>query len=157
MHAIWQDLRSASRLLYRSPGFAAVVILTLALGIGGNTAIFSLVDTVFFRPLPIHEPDRVLRLLDSQAGPDGHRRTYGMHTRNIAMLRESNTAFDSIVALSGADLTLPGSDSPERIHTVYRSGDWNGTPGETYFFVVTSVNSANQESAHSMEIKAVIP
>ena len=127
MGTLLNDLRSALRVLQRSPGFAAIVILTLTLGIAGNTAIFSLVDTVFFRPLPIHEPERVLRLLDSQAGPDGHRRTYGMHTRNIEVLREDNKVFDSIVALSGADLTLTGRDAPERINAVYRSGDWART------------------------------
>jgi putative ABC transport system permease protein len=127
MQSIWQDLQSAFRLLRRSPGFAAMVILTLALGIGGNTAIFSLVDTIFYRPLPIKQPDRVLRLLDSQVGPDGHRNTFGMHMRNIEVLRQSNTTFDSIVALSGADLAFTGTDAPERINAVYRSGDWSET------------------------------
>ena len=62
MQTLWRDLRSAARTLWKHPGFAAATILTLALGIGANSAIFALVNATLLRPLPFRDPDRLVML-----------------------------------------------------------------------------------------------
>jgi hypothetical protein len=62
METFWPDLRFGFRQLLNKPGFALIATLSLALGIGANTAIFSLVDAVLLRPLPFHDPDRLVTI-----------------------------------------------------------------------------------------------
>src|SRR5260370_21406141 len=73
MSAFLLDLRYAGRVLRRTPGFAAIVVAVLALGIGVNSAVFSVVNAVLLRPLPYHDPDRLYRLdeLDPKGQPTG--------------------------------------------------------------------------------------
>src|SRR3981189_3735650 len=71
MHTFWQDVRYGLRMLAKNPGFASIAILTLALGIGANTAIFSLMDQILLRRLPVAHPDE-LDILRSPRRAQGH-------------------------------------------------------------------------------------
>ena len=73
VEALIYDVRYGLRTLRRSPGFTAVAILTLALGIGANTAIFTLIHALLMKPLPVHEPDRLVALSDPDKGASGTR------------------------------------------------------------------------------------
>jgi putative ABC transport system permease protein len=111
----WQDVRYGMRLIGRAPGFAAAAILTVALGIGATTAIFSVVYSVVLQPLPYREPDRLVNLW-STAVKRGFARAYvGM--ANVYDWKARNHMFEDIAALRAvANFNLTGQGEPERLN-----------------------------------------
>ncbi len=111
-----QDVRFALRGLRRNPGFSAVVILTLALGIGANTAIFSVVDTVLFRALPYQQGDRLVRLkqVDPQSGIDNDML---FSVKEIADYRTQRQLFDAVAEYHSMWFNLLGDGDPLRVQT----------------------------------------
>src|ERR1700733_14497395 len=103
-----QDLRFGSRMLIKNPGFAIVAILTLALGIGANTAIFSYVDGVLLKPLPYQNPERICMVWEKPPGGDRN----GISTLNFLDWASQNTVFENLAAQRGDSLTMTGSDKP---------------------------------------------
>src|SRR5580693_6015819 len=93
METLLQDLRYALRQVKKSPGFATVAILTLAVGIGTNTAIFSFVDALYLKPLAVSEPERLVRIYAK--GPSGHYGA-GFSYPEFALLRDHNSSFTAL-------------------------------------------------------------
>jgi predicted permease len=110
---LWHDLRYGFRVLWKNPGFTLVVVLTLALGIGANTAIFSVVDAVLLRPLPFPHPEQLVLVRDDLAGRQME--NVGMSVPELKDLQQSADVFEEVAGVWPVDANLTGSDRPERI------------------------------------------
>src|SRR6476661_8437884 len=107
------ELRYAIRQLLRSPGFTLVAIVGLALGIGANVAFFSVVDSVFLRPLPYHEPDRVVRLASTSQAQRLTR--VGFSYPRYLAVQERQQVFSDLSLSTGNAFTLTGKGDPEQL------------------------------------------
>jgi putative ABC transport system permease protein len=117
-----QNLRYAARMLRRSPGFTLVAILTLALGIGANLAIFTVVHAVLLQPLAYPHPEQLVRVYDDLHGSNSH--DVGMSPPELWDLRDKSGVFQDISALWSADANLTGGDHPERIELLGTSANY---------------------------------
>lgn len=105
METLFQDLRYGVRMLLKSPGFTAVAVLTIALGIGATTAIFSVVNAILLRPLPYKEPDRLVKLWEVHKS-NGSRITVSIP--NFLDWKNENQSFVEMAAFGWKELTLTG-------------------------------------------------
>ena len=111
MFKLLQDVRYAFRLLAKSPGFTAIAILTLALGIGANTAIFSVVNGVLLRPLPFRDPSQLVLIAEKSSFP-----VISTSYENYLDWRDQSHSFESMEATRGGAITLTGAGDPERLN-----------------------------------------
>jgi predicted permease len=107
-----QDLRYGSRVLVKSPGFSLIAILTLALGIGANTAIFSVVNGVLLNPLPFHDPHQLVSMFQEMPNFKNGSISY----LNFTDWRRMNTTFAAMAAYRSTGFNLSGNGEPERLH-----------------------------------------
>jgi len=111
MTGVFQDLRYALRMLAKAPGFTAVAVITLALGIGANSAIFSVMEGVLLKPLPYPQADRIMFLSEwSEQIPD-----MSISMANFNDWRAQNKSFENMGAFQGADAVWTGKGDPERL------------------------------------------
>src|SRR5205807_1047530 len=120
MQPLWQDLRYGVRMLLKKPGFTIIVMLTLSLGIGANTAIFSVINAVLLRPLPYAEPDRLVTLWERN--PRRHIEQERVSPPNFAEWREQSHVFEQIAYWSGlGDFNVVNADGVEKARCAYVS------------------------------------
>lgn len=120
MRTLWQDLRYGARMLLKHPGFTLVASLTLALGIGANSVIFSFVNAVLLRPLPLREPEQLVKIWENK--PDMIQGTASIP--NLKDWREQNDVFTGITAYQFGSFSLSGRDQPARVLGVTASANF---------------------------------
>lgn len=121
METLWQDLRYGARMLLKQPGFTLVAVLTLALGIGANITIFSVVNAVLLRPLPYPDADRLV-FLWSEAPAQNIRERASAYA-NVADWREQNKSFEDIAVSDPTVVTLTDAAEPEQVMSVRASAN----------------------------------
>jgi putative ABC transport system permease protein len=120
MQMLVQDLRYGIRMLGKNLGFLAVAVVTLALGIGANTAIFSIVNAVLFRPLPYPQPERLLSAHWGFARGE----TPNLTSRELVFLRDNSRSFEDVAAYSGlsSGFNLASGPEPQRVRGMRATG-----------------------------------
>ena len=122
LETLWQDLRYGARMLVKNKAFAAVAVLTLALGIGANTAIFSIVNAAVLRPLPFLRPERLVVLWGNVKRVRVERR--GTSYPDYRDWRDQSRSFEAMAAFDDGPFTLRGAETPERIAGEYVSQEY---------------------------------
>src|SRR6266508_76548 len=126
MQTFWQDLRYGARMLMKQPGFTLIAVITLALGIGANTAIFSVVNAVLLRPLPYRDAGRIVAI--QELGPQGNR--IQVTSANFLDWRAQNTVFAHLAAILSRQSNLANDGQAERIETAITSANFFEVFGE---------------------------
>src|SRR6266404_8654502 len=111
MNTLWQDIRFSVRMLLKNWSVTAIILVVLALGIGANAAIFSVVNAALLRPLPYVDPDELVRLTEDSPNVPQMSISYP----NFLDWREQNKVFSGIAAMQFRSLNLTGKDEPERL------------------------------------------
>ncbi|HEX2490078.1 MAG TPA: ABC transporter permease, partial [Blastocatellia bacterium] len=122
MQTLWQDLRYGARMLMKKPGFTVVAVLTLALGVGANTAIFTVINAALLRPLPYEDAERLVVVATTM-------RRDTVEVRSVSYpdfvdWRDQNTVFERIAAQASTSFTLTGGAEPERVNGELASADY---------------------------------
>jgi hypothetical protein len=117
VEAVWRDLKFVVRSLLKTPGFTIVAILVIAVGIGVNTAVFSVINTVLLKPLTYPDPQSLVMLMNTSPRGSGP----GANVPNFAMYRQQTSIFSKVAAFDagGAGLNLTDSDHPEQVQGVH--------------------------------------
>src|SRR5205823_672320 len=121
-----QDLRGGLRMLKKSPGFTAVAVLSLALGIGANTAIFTVINAVFLHPLPIEEPSRVVELFtrDSKTVQSGNFTLTPTSYQNYEDYRDQNQVFTGLAGYFGLGLQWTRNGETQGLRALMASANY---------------------------------